>query len=106
MPQLSHWIKVPDEVLDYEMDFAGKTNGVAGAVGDYLSPDERITSFTVTAEAGIVVQDAQLTKASTCVYFVLRGGVAGKTYQVTVMVATSESRIVERSYPITLVSKR
>ena len=87
---LGKFIKQPDEVLDYDVDFS-----------DWFSNrDDTPASYTVVAEAGITkVTDA---RTGNVVKAVLSGGVTGTKYKVTVLLTTSAGLVKEADFTVTV----
>lgn len=77
-------LKDPDAVLRHSFDWR-----------PWLQEGETITDRAVTAEPGLTVD--QDTVASGIVSYRVTGGEAGRDYRVTCEIATSESRIDQRS---------
>lgn len=95
------FVKDPDAVLDYKFDWRALTNGVAGAVGDWLGAGETIsTSSVAVSPAGLVVDSSTLTDSATSVTVWLSSGTAGADYVVTCRITTSLGRTDERSITI------
>ena len=82
--------KDPSAVLDYKFDWS-----------DWLDSGETISTRTITAETGIVVDSSSLTDTSTSVTAWLSGGTAGNVYDVACLITTSASRTDERTIKIT-----
>ena len=85
------FIKDPDEVLDYRLDFE-----------DWLDTDT-INSETVTVEDGITLDSE--TNDTTTVTAWLSGGTVGETYTVTYQAVTEAGRTVERSIKVRIKQK-
>lgn len=97
------WRKDPNDVLDYEFDFAAKTNGHDRT--DFLASGETITSCTVTASPdGLTVESVEAVRGSTSVRFWLRGG-DSRNYKITCEIVTSESRVVQRTNTVRVREK-
>ena len=94
-------IKDPDARLDYYFDWKALTNGTGES--DWLAGGETITAFTVTADAGITVDDdpaPALINGATAVKVWLSGGTAGRVYAVTNHIETSAGRTDDRTLMI------
>lgn len=98
------WEKTPGEVIDFTFEFAGRTNGTGDE--DSLEPGETIASYTVTAAGGLTVEAFSLIRSATAIVFWARGGVVPKSCLVTARIVTTDARIIERSYPIRIVSHK
>jgi hypothetical protein len=96
------WSKDPSENLDYQFDFAARTNG--SGPEDYLAPGETILSYTVTVSPdGLIIDPTDLIKGNTVVLLWIRGGdVAVRRYRITVEIATTSARTVQRSNTLTV----
>lgn len=81
--------KRPDEILDYEIDFAK------------ASPDENVTAARVAVSGVTLVSQSLVGKV---VRFRLSGGVAGTTATVTVEVDTVSGQLYETVQTIRIVS--
>ena len=86
---MSAFVKDPDAVLDYKIDWLA-----------WLAFGETISSKTVTATTGLTVDSSTITDSSTSVTIWLSGGTAGASYTVTCQIVTSASRTDERSITI------
>ncbi len=86
----NRFYKDPSAVLDYKFDWS-----------DWLDSGETISTRTITAETGIVVDSSSLTDTSTSVTAWLSGGTAGNVYDVACLITTSASRTDERTIKIT-----
>lgn len=84
---MSGWIKDPDAVLDYTVDWSA-----------WLGADT-IASVVVTPEDGITVDDTSFT--DTTATAIISGGTAGVTYAVTFQITTAAALVDERT--ITLI---
>jgi hypothetical protein len=96
MPQ--NFDKDSNARLDYKFDWAAKTNGSGD--DDWLKDGDTISTFTVTADDGITVDDATLTNANTSVTVWLTGGTVGESYDVTNHIVTAAGREDDRTIRI------
>ena len=81
------FFKDPDSVLDYKFDWS-----------QWLSTSESISTYTVTAPAGITNSTDSSDSDSVTVW--LSGGSAGSDYPVACKIVTDSSRTVERTIKI------
>ena len=95
---MSQFLKDPDAILDYKLDFAANTNGRGDS--DWLADGETIVSHEVDADSGITVDSSALSDSDTSVTVWLSGGVAGQTYSVRCEITTSAGRVDERTMTI------
>lgn len=91
---MTNWIKDPDAVLDYEVDWS-----------QWLQTGETITVslWTVTPSGTLTASSESSTPTSATVW--LSGGSVGVNYRVTNQITTSDGRTDDRSLPI-LVTPR
>lgn len=90
--------KDPAAVLDFGVDLNGLLHGRAGAKSNWLAAGETVSSFTVTAEAGLTVQSPS--QSGGLITFWLSNGEAGQSYQVTCTWTTSAGRTDRRKIVI------
>ena len=84
MPELSHFIKDPDAILDYVWDWSA-----------WLGEDT-ISSHVVTADEGLTVETSTVADGRVTVW--LSGGtVRRQTYPVTVSIVTAAGREDDRT---------
>lgn len=83
------WRKDPDARLDWAFDWASD---------GWLDDGETISSYTVTAEAGITVDSDN--EAAGIVTVWLSGGTVGVSYDVACRITTSDGRVDERTITI------
>jgi len=97
---MANWsfVKDPDAVLDYLVDFAALTNGNDDE--DYLEAGETISSHTAVAETGLTVDSSATANTNTGVRVWLSGGTINTTYDVTVQIVTSSSRTDDRTFRV------
>jgi len=95
--------KVEGAVLDYREDWAPLTNGREGAISDWLTSGETLSSASVSADSGITVDSSALADTNTSVVVWLSGGTVGFQYEVTVAVVTSDDREDARTFRIKMV---
>ncbi len=89
---MSEWyLKDPNEVLDYQIDWA-----------DFLAADTIVTS-SWSAESGITVDGSSNTTTTATV--ILSGGTAGNRYVVTNRIVTAGGRTSDRSLTFTVAAK-
>ena len=86
------YIKDPDAVLDYTLDWSS-----------WLADGETISTSSWTVEAGIT-EDSD-TNTSTNATIWLSGGTDGSSYIVTNRITTSESRTDDRSVKISVCER-
>ena len=84
--------KDPDAVLDYAFDWNNE------AEGKWLQDGETISSYVVTADAGITKDSDSETDGIVTIW--LSGGTAGESYVVGCKIITSLGRTDERSIRI------
>jgi hypothetical protein len=98
----SEWVKDPDAVLDYTIDWAASTNGTGST--DWLASGETLASHTITVTpvtaSPLTVDSSSLSGANTSVTVWLSGGLVEMEYRVACEVVTSASRTDERSIKI------
>lgn len=99
----SRFTKDPLAVLDYKFDWASLTNGNGGS--NWLATGETISSFTVTASAGLTIQSSSATDTNTSVTVWLTGGTAGTIYTVVCKIVTSQARTDERTMTIVVQNR-
>ena len=76
-----------DDRLDYDVDFSR-----------WLSDDDTLTDATATADAGLDIDAVQLSGTVAKVW--ISGGLAGKSYLVTVTATTQDARVKEAIFMI------
>lgn len=81
------FLKDPDAVLDYEMDWS-----------DWLVDTDTIVTSTWTADTGITIDSNTNSTTSATVW--LSGGAAGSSYTVTNSIVTDDGRADDRSITI------
>lgn len=87
---LGRFVKQPDEILDYDVDYS-----------DWFSNRvDTPTSYSVVVEDGIDLVDDGL--SGTTVRVVLSGGVHGARYKVTVLLTTSAGISKEADFVVTV----
>ena len=89
---MKRFIKDPDAVLDYTVDWAR-----------WLDGDDTITSLTVTvddAEGGVTVDSEEHTDTTATAW--ISGGTIGVTYHVAFRVDTAGGRTDERTIALTV----
>jgi hypothetical protein len=102
------WLKDPDETVQYKFDWAPLRNGNGDS--DWLdsstSPQETISSYTLTAESpGLTVTADSLADSNSSVSLKLSGGSEGSTYDVTCQVVTSAGQTAERTARVIIISR-
>ena len=93
--------KDPAAVLDYTFDWAALTNGTGKS--DWLASGETISSYTVTADAGITKNSD--TNTSTTVTVWLSGGTIATRYKIVCQIVTNFSRTDERTITIAIENR-
>ena len=93
--------KDPAAVLDYTFDWAALTNGTGKS--DWLASGETISSYTVTADAGIIKNSD--TNTSTTVTVWLSGGTIATRYKIVCQIVTNFSRTDERTITIAIENR-
>jgi len=96
----NEFLKDPNEVLDYKFDWAAETNNSVVGATNWLEDDETISSYTVTAEAGITKDSDSKEDLNTSIVVWLSGGTAGLDYNVVCQVLTNKGRTGERTIVI------
>lgn len=92
MGVVASFVKDPDSVLDYGLDWSS-----------WLADGEIISTSSWTAESGITVDSDSKDSSSTTVW--LSGGTDGESYLVTNTITTSGFRTVERSIRIMVAGR-
>lgn len=82
----------PDSLLDYSVDWS-----------QWLADGETIASYNITVESGITLSSDSENDGVVTVW--LTGGTAGRRYDVTCQITTSEGRIDERSFVLKVVDR-
>ena len=82
------FIKDPDAVLDYIIDWSDDSN-------PWLATDETISSYTITAETGITKDSDNESDGAVTIW--LSGGTAGENYTVACRIVTNAGRTDERT---------
>lgn len=85
-------LKDPDANLDYQLNWAD-----TGPLGSWLGADT-IVSTIWTVDAGLIKGTDTFTPTTATIW--LSGGVAGTTYNVSVIITTAAGRTDERSFRI------
>lgn len=85
---MKRWIKDPDAVLDYTVDWSRWLDG------------DTITELTVTAEDGIDVDSDEHDDTTATAW--VSGGTVGVTYSVTFRIDTALGRTDERTIALTV----
>jgi len=99
--------KDPSAVLEYGFDLSALPTQL---IKPWLATDEAVTTLSVTADAGIVVDaysfitNSSGVPASLLVAW-LYGGVAGTSYNVHFLFTTNQGRTDTRSLQISVVSR-
>ena len=83
---LGRFVKQPDEVLDYDVDYTDW----------FTNRTDAASTFTAVAEPGIVVDSSART--GNVVKVVLSGGTANAQYKVTVKLTTSTGIVKEADF--------
>ena len=83
----NQYLKDPSAVLDWAFDWT-----------DWLATSETITSHTITADPGIVVDSSTENAGKVTVW--LSGGTAGEWYEIACLITTSAGRTDERTISI------
>lgn len=89
MPQI--FVKDPDAILDYKIDWSGWLNG------------DTISASSWTAEAGITIDSDSNDTTSATVW--LSGGTAGEIYEVTNHIVTTLGREDDRTLTMQMDEK-
>ncbi len=89
--------KDPQDVLDYEIDWAA-----AAPQGPWLATGETITTstWTITPTGQLAEAPAGHSKTNTTTTIWLLGGVAGQSYRVTNHIVTSQGREKDKSFDV------
>ena len=98
MATFKTFTKDPDAVLDYKFDWAAETNG--SGPSNWLASNETISSYVVTAAAGLTKDSDSRTDENTAVTVWLSGGTDGINYNVACKIVTSSSRTDERTVTV------
>lgn len=83
---LGRFVKQPDEVLDYDVDYTDW----------FTNRDDVPSSYVAVAETGIVIDSSART--DNVVKVVLSGGTAGRSYKVTVRLTTDTGIVKEADF--------
>jgi hypothetical protein len=83
---LGRFVKQPTEILDYDVSYADW----------FVNRSDTAASAVTSATAGITIQSSTLT--GTNIRIVLSGGVAGGTYEITVLLTTSSGIVKEANF--------
>ena len=94
------FVKDPQAVLDYKFDWKALTNG--SGPSDWLASSETISSFVITADAGLTVNSSSQTDTNTSVTVWLSGGTDGIEYSLACKIVTSSARTDERTVTISV----
>jgi hypothetical protein len=99
--------KDPSADLDFGFDLSPSPTQL---IKPWLAPGETVTSLTVTADTGLVVNNFSINTNSTNVPTALllawlSGGVVGNLYLVHFLFTTSEGRTDTRSMQISVVAR-
>lgn len=94
------FVKDPQAVLDYKFDWKALTNG--SGPSDWLASSETISSFVITADAGLTVNSSSQTDTNTSVTVWLSGGTDGTEYSLACKIVTSSARTDERTVTISV----
>jgi hypothetical protein len=86
--------KHPDDVLDYQFDWAGQSNNTG--LTDWLESSEVIVTHEITVPDGITLESSSVINEGTSVIFWVSGGTSGENYTVTCNITTA-TRTVSRS---------
>ncbi|HZY76546.1 MAG TPA: hypothetical protein VFE40_09525 [Jatrophihabitantaceae bacterium] len=85
---MTSWIKDPDAVLDYQIDWSA-----------WLDGDTIVTSVWIVPD-GIVKDSDSHTDTAATIW--LSGGTIDKTYRVTNRITTAAGRTDDRTEPVTI----
>ncbi|MDT7951702.1 MAG: hypothetical protein RQ966_09375, partial [Acetobacteraceae bacterium] len=89
--------KDPADILDYQFDIAP---ALAGNDGDSIQTIDVLISPANQGDLSLASSAADGTRA----VLWLQGGVAGKTYNVTVMIGTETGRVISRSISLPVIA--
>ncbi len=95
--------KDPTGILDYTFDWAPLTN--ESGTTDWLVSGDTISSYVITAESGITVDNDTLSNESTSVTVWLSGGTAGAIYTVACKITTIGGRTDKREADIRVIER-
>lgn len=95
--------KDPGAVLDYGWDLRALSHEQEGAVSDWLESDETVSSFTVTADAGLTVDSSSETDGLIMAW--LSGGTASQKYEVSCEFTTSKGRTDVRRVTVEVIER-
>lgn len=85
---LGRFVKQPDEVLDYDVDYTDW----------FTNRTDTPSSFAVVAETGITLDSSSRT--GKVVKVVLSGGTSGRSYKITVRLTTSTGIVKEADFVV------
>ena len=89
------FIKDPDAVLDYTVDWTEYLNGT--------SPEDTISTSSWSADGGITVDSSDNNTKTATVW--LSGGTAGRKYSITNQIVTSGGRTDERTITVNVFQR-
>lgn len=86
--------KHPDDILDYQFDWAAQSNNTG--LTDWLEEGEVILTHEVEVPTGLTLVSSSVINAGTSVIFWVSGGATGTDYTVTCTITTA-TRTATRS---------
>ncbi len=92
-PPIKEFIKDPDSVLSYTLDWNG------GAPGPWLATGETISTSAWTLSGTGIIEDSD-SNTNTTTSIIVSEGVAGEDYELTNRITTSNSQTVDRTIRI------
>ena len=90
---MAYFVKDPDEVLDYQVDFT-----------PLLETNETVSTSAYTPDSGLTKVSESFTSAGVCTVFV-SGGTNGTTYKVKCEITTSAGRTYNRTIFVEIKDK-
>jgi hypothetical protein len=97
-PPIKEFIKDPDSVLNYSLDWSGSSPGPWLATGETIS-----TSAWTISSTGITGSTGSKTTTTTTIN--VSGGTAGEDYEFTNRITTSDSQTADRTIRIKVLEK-
>lgn len=90
MSILGRFVKQPNEILDYDVDYSAW----------FVGRGDTATSISITTDPGIVLNGYSL--VGTIAKAVLSGGVDGEKYKITVRLTTSSGIVREADFSVSV----
>lgn len=97
-PPIREFIKDPDSVLQYTLNWDG------GAPGPWLSTGETISTSAWTLSSTGITKDSD-SNTNTTTSIIVSGGTAGEDYELTNRISTSNSQTTDRTIRIKVLER-